>query len=43
MTNLPAFRAALGRIASALLATGFVAAAVAPAYAAAPVTATQTV
>ena len=42
MTKLPAFRAAFGLVASALLAAGFVAAAVAPAYAA-PVTVTQTV
>ena len=42
MTNVPAFRAAFGLIASALLASGFVAAAVAPAYAT-PIAAVQTV
>ena len=42
MTSFPTLRAAFGLIASALLATGFVAAAVAPAYAA-PVNVIQTV
>ncbi len=42
MTNFFAIRTALGLVASALLATGFVAAAVAPAYAA-PIAAVQTV
>ncbi len=40
--TFPALRAALGLVASALLATGFVAAAVAPAYAA-PIAQAQTV
>ncbi len=42
MTHFSALRTTFGLIASSLLATGFVAAAVAPAYAA-PITAVQTV
>ncbi len=41
--RFPALRTALGLVASALLATGFIAAATAPAYATAPVIAAQTV